>query len=348
MATTRRIDEGPSGPVGIFFMVAYLVGLLYFAPTLLTSVYLVLTVGVIAIVAKIRRDRFRDLILNNDWIVLSVLGMFLVSWIIAALNPLTPRDPIKGAWDTLWGVPRFPSASSFVWGAIWRTINWTFHGAWRTNGWANATGTYFLWLIPAIFVSKWDEALVLVGWVIHSFSEPGWLKSAGTFLVKDGLAEGFWGILRSFFRVVIVTIALGSAVACGPNIDKQLKVLESKSAPTTSEEAKARIDEVVEFEQLVKDAQESGATVPDGAIARVEVLKAKLETKKFVAEIKEGKIWAQIKNFLGFGESVSKEEIEQELTPEKEKKEKEKLEQEKLKKDVDLFGEKPFNKDRWP
>lgn len=187
---TQRIDKGPSGPVGIFFMALYLVGLLYFAPTLLTFVYLGITVAVIALVANVRRDRFVDYIFNNDWVLWSALGMFLVSWIMAGLNPLVPRDLIKGFWDTLWGVPKIPSTSSFVWGALWRTINWTFHGAWRTSGWADAAGTYFLWSCIAIFVSKWDESIVLAQRI--------WERGIVNYLLKDAGAELFWKVTGIF------------------------------------------------------------------------------------------------------------------------------------------------------
>lgn len=149
---------------------------------------------------------------------------------------------------------------------------------------------------------------------------------------------------------VVVVVALLATVACGgPNLEKSLTALENKAAPANAEEAKARLGELAEFQQGLDDYRDSGGEVPTGLVARAGALKLKLEAQKGFAELKEGKLWAKVKNFFGFGEKVSEAELERALTPaEREKKRREKLEQEDLEYDVDLSGKRPFNKERWP
>lgn len=334
----RRIDEGPTGAWGLFLMTAFFVPFIWFAPKLLTAIYLVVTFGVIGIIGKIRRETFRHLVFNNDWVILSVLGMFLVSWIMAGLNPLVPRDLIRGLWDSLWGIPELPTTRNFVSAAFWRTVNWTFFGEWQTRGWSDATGFYLIWLIPALFVSKWDESIEISK---SLFTHRG--KGFLNFFLKDGLSE----IVRKLLGIRWVVI-LGAIVAslattgCGRNLESELQALQNKPVAETSEEAKILYDEVEKFVHDLEEYKASGGEVPTELVVRATALRAQRAAQRGVAAVREGRIWATVKSWFNFGGEGGNNTP---LTPE-EKLEKMKKKGEEL--GIDIFSNKPPDPKRWP
>jgi len=181
------------GPFGATCMVLFCLALLFLGPGfLLTTTYFAMTFVVLKLIAKIKKVRIIEILENNNWVFFSVVGMFILSAIMAHLNPLVPATRGAALLEGIKSFFGFQSNIKLHDSMLWSMINRLFFGKAFTRGWTNAEFSYFWWSIPAFIVSFWDET---VGFFGKLFAHLGKGEGLANFALKDGLMELFWGAL---------------------------------------------------------------------------------------------------------------------------------------------------------
>lgn len=154
--------KGPKtvGAFGALMMVLFWFVVMYVSPSeWLTFAYLTLTMGALALVARMNERSFFDRLLDNNWVAQAALAMTIVTGIASKLNPYKGGGLLKGWLSELpliGGVlegPVHPLADEWFWGVL----NNALFGESPTMGWGISTTFYLGVFGLSLFISFTDE-----------------------------------------------------------------------------------------------------------------------------------------------------------------------------------------------
>ena len=188
--TTTKTQKKQTGPFGVFMMIVFWILLLIFGPgKILTLTFLIMTFVILNLIARIKGVSFGKVVGNNNWVLWSVLGMFVICMIAAYFNPLIPQAKGSVFLESVKNLFGFQSKVKLHDSVFWSMLNRLFLGKAFSNGWRIASGTYFVWAVVATFVSYTEEMLDLIKRIAVHLGKGESLVSFG---IKDWFMEQVW------------------------------------------------------------------------------------------------------------------------------------------------------------
>jgi hypothetical protein len=157
--TPRTPSNRPTNIVEWIISGFFLIVVLKMSYTTFTVVGLIVTMAVLFAAARGNTRHFRRMVANNDWVLFSMVGLAMVSCLIALLgtsgSPLPELNPLKWAWseikETVAPRPKNPYANDGIGPWIHKFL------LGEDGGWWTAAVQYGIWSLIAYPVSRWDN-----------------------------------------------------------------------------------------------------------------------------------------------------------------------------------------------
>jgi hypothetical protein len=157
--TPRTPSTRPTNGVEWIISILFLLVVLKMSYTAFTVVGLIATIAIMFALAQGNKRRFLKLLGNNDWVLFSMIGLAVVSFLIALLgtsgSPLPNLNPFKWAWGELKDTVMPPAKNPYANDGIGPWIRTFLLG--EDGGWWTAAVQYGIWSLVAYPVSRWDN-----------------------------------------------------------------------------------------------------------------------------------------------------------------------------------------------
>ena len=292
-AKTKKL----TGVFGWVMIVLFWLSVWYWGPGWLTFVYLVLTMGVLALIAKFSKTTFSSVAGNNNWVFLATLGMFIMSGVAAHYNPMVPESTLGWFGEFFSSLFGSDSPNSVEESALWAFFNRLFFGDIFTNGWSDSAWVFGLGLIPAAIVSYTDEVVKEIHDLVKKHGKgEGWLEFLkkdipATIVIDSLIIAPLRAVMKGLFKFSLLVFMASTLVACSSPSEEEFKRLSAEKPATTTEDAEKAYDRV---ETLAKNVARL-KKAPEGLTEKIDVLR-KTRAEQFAKlAVKEKSVGSTVK-----------------------------------------------------